>query len=375
MNPKKKSYSVADLQKRSTEAKIDLTKGMDIYRDAAKRNMSLSQYLELLDPSQEDDSLDAFGRQMALYGIRTVSNPKTGVYADKVERFYASNQPATQTLFPEFLNREMRQARLQQDITSEIVAVRTSIDSDTYRTTYVDTTALDTYRLKRVAESAEVPTAKLKTSENVIKLYKYGIRLLVTYEAIRRMAIDQLRVHLNLIAMQDGIDRGSTALDVAINGDGNNNAATNATAVSLDAAATTGVTYKAWIGWLMSFYPYQVTTVAGNAASLLAILTLQFPGVDPLSLLAQYAGNNTGMRVEMQPGVFVPIRLVLDNSLPTKTLVGIDKRFGIEEVSEIGASLTETNKIISQQFNEIVFTEVLGYGKMYAPAVRTMTFA
>lgn len=371
---KKKNYSLAELKERT--AKVDIAaRGIDVYRDAMSKGMTLSQYLETVDPSQEDDTLDAFERHLAVHGIRTRSIPAKGIYADKVERFYASDQPATQILFPEFLNREMRQARLAQDITSEIVAVRTSINSDVYRTTYVDTTATDTYRLKRVAESAEVPAAKLKTSENVVRLYKYGIRMLATYEAVRRMGIDQLRVHLNLVAMQNGIDKGSTALDVAINGDGNNNAATNATAVSLDAAATTGVTYKAWINWLMSFYPYQVTTVAGNAESLLAILTLQFPGVDPLQLLAQYAGNNTGMRVELMPGVFAPIRLVLDNSLPSKTLVGIDKNFGIEEVTEVGASLMETDKIISQQFNEIVFTEVIGYGKLYSGAVKTMTFA
>lgn len=372
----KRIYTQEELEKRVKKVDLNPGKPLELYQNAMSEGMSVSSFLEKLDPSDDADPLDAFGRQIAAQGIRTKSDPARGIFADKIDRFYASDQPVSIVLFPEFINREMRLTRLDQDYTSEIVAVTTPVDSDVYRSIYVDTGDITQWQMKRVSERTEIPTAKLVTKEQTIRLYKYGLRLEATYEAIRRMRIDQLRIHLQYIGLQTALDKLGTAVDVIVNGDGNSNAATADTTVGLDSTCPSGaITYKAWVSWLMNFYPYKATTVLGTKASLIKMLTMAFPGGDPLMLLAQYGNSSSGLQVELAEGIFTTVRLVISATAPANTLVGIDKGFGIEQLTEIGATLTETDKIISSQFNEIVLSEVVGYDKMYNSATRVLTIS
>ena len=62
-----------------------------------------------------------------------------------------------------------------------------------------------------------------------------------------------------------------------------------------------------------------------------------------------------------------------DACVPTETLVGLDTRFALEMVTEIGSSLTETDKIIGKQLNEIVMTESLGFCIFDQRGNRTLT--
>lgn len=369
---KKLYYSKTELESRSKDIKLN----ENSYREALNEGMNLTAFLEQRDPSTEDDGLDAFERQLARFGIRTQGDHTKGIYADKVERFYASDTPQSWILFPEYLNRQMRMAALEQDFTADLIANTVGINADVYRTIYADTTDVETFRMKRVTEGAEVPTAKLLTRENTINLYKYGVRLEATYEAVRRMQVDQLQVHLNRIALQTNLDKMASALAVIINGDGNNNAAPTYPATAFDSTSTTGITWKAWIGWLMELYPYIVTTVAGNKAAILEVLTLQYPQADPLMILSSLSqAGGFQSRVELQPGVFTTVKLIINDALPAKTLVGIDRRFAIEKVDEIGGTMTETDKIIRQQLSEIVMTEVTGFGKIYTEASQVLTYA
>lgn len=393
MEPVKTFYSIAELEKRTAKiGKID----RGIYDAALTAGHSLSTELELRDPSEPNDSMDAFDRVLALTGIRTESDKKRGIFSDRIERFYekpsdamksrlseeaqkrfyASDQPVSIVLFPEFINREMRVARLEQDYTEDLIAVTTPVDSDTYRSIYVNMSDKTKWQMKRVGQHAEMPRAKLVTQENAVNLYKYGLVLEATYEALRRMRIDQMRVHLQLIGQQAALDKLGTAVDVLINGDGNNNSATNYTTVSLDAAAPTGtMTYKAWIGWLLTFYPYQCTTVIGNISTIVKLLTMAFPGGDPLMLLAQYGDSNTGLKVQLGDNLFTDIRLRISSACPANVFVGLNKNFALEELTEIGATLTETDKIISAQFSEIALSEVVGFDIMYPQAIRTLTIS
>jgi hypothetical protein len=257
-----------------------------------ERGMSLSNYLEELDPSHDYGAgdpmggLDAFERQLMLAGIRTQSDPSKRIFADPVERFYASDQPASPVLFPEFINRQMRTPLIASSILDEMVAITTPVDTDTYRSIYL-TDGVNDRRMRRVTEGSELPTVKLTTSEHPITLHKYGVKLQGTYEAFRRMRIDLFSLHLARIALQSQIDKASEGLDVLINGDGNANGATNYNLTTLDSGTVAGtLTYKAWLRWGLKLFPYQLNTVVAGEAELLSILTLQFPNVNPLMLLS-----------------------------------------------------------------------------------------
>lgn len=358
-----------------------------LYHDAASRGMTLSRYLEELDPSDryaENDpasKLDAFERQLMarnIYaGTKRFKDPI--IYADAGntvgQRFFASDAPESWVLFPEFINRQVRATQIVTAILDEIVAVNTGITGDVYKSFYFEDT-ISQRQMVRVGQGAQVPETTLTTQENVVNLFKYGRKLRGTYEFFRRVQVDLFARFLQRIAMQSMLDKTATAMDVLINGDGNSNAAINyRLQADLGGSTANGLDYKSWLLWNMNFFPYQLTTVVGNQGPLVQVLTLQFPQINPMTLLGMFeSGSVQTTKLELAQGIFSTVRLVY---LPTYTmsnvLVGIDKNWALEQVFEIGANLTETDKIIDKQFNDIVFTEVVGYDKIIPAAVSTLT--
>ncbi len=345
---------------------------------AREQGMTLTQYLEEMDPSERyNDGLDAFERQLYIAGIRTQSDAVKGIFADTVERFYASDQPASPILFPEFINRQVRIAMLAPPILPELIAVTTPVDSDSYRSIYLqDTTA--SRQMGRVAEFGELPTVKVQTSEKSISLHKYGVKLQGSYEVFRRLRIDLFALHISRIALQAMLDKSQEALDVGINGDGNSNPATNYNLTTLDPSTVAGkLTYSAWLRWALKLYPYQLKTVVGGEAELLSVLTLQFPNINPLMLLSMVNQAATqgpvNAKIQLAQDIWTSIRLVYLQSAPSNVLFGIDRDMALEMVIEIGASLTETDRVISKQYNEIAISEVVGFGQLIPQAISTLT--
>lgn len=387
----------------------DIPLGIDLYRQAAREGMSLSAFLEKIDPSDGyNDGLDAFQRQLVAADIRVRSDLLSGVPAHPVERFWNSDKPGTQALFPEFVNRTWRAAALgsfspeqtrfyqssapisdvlypaaisnlirQKQIASAIplsalIAYVNSIDSATYVAHYL-TDDSDERTMKRVAEGTEVPTAVLTGSDHTIRLRKYGRRLKISYEAVRRSPIDRLALHLALLAAQAEADKVNTAIDVAINGDGNGStAATNSNLTAMDTAAVAGtLTLKGYLNWLMQWAnPYNCNVILGRAADVLQALLLNVGSANVPFF--QLVGN-------FQIGGLSPINPGLGNkaigwttAVTDRYFLGIDSRFGLEMVMEAGATLTETDRIISSQFNEIVVTESLGFAVFDPNANKTL---
>lgn len=388
----------------------DIRLGLHTYEAAFARGLSLSAYLEEIDPSdQYNDGLDAFERQLMLAGIRTKSDPAAGVYADRVERFFTADHPNAKYLFPEFINRVWRKASLggfgpevqhrfyassepvsdvlyppfiqrlvrQKQIApaiplAELVAIVTNIDSGVYKAFYL-TDASDEYTMRRVAEGAEVPTAKLTGGDHTINLKKYGRRLLGSYETFRRMQIDRFALHIALLAVKAEADKVSTVIDVIVNGDGNSGtAATNHDLTDLDGDAVAGtLTLKGYLNWLMQWTnPYRCNTVLARAADALQVLLLNMGSANvPYFMLA---GNFGIGGVTPLNNTLDGVRIGWTSDAPSLKLVGIDNRFAVEMVTEVGASITETDKIIRQQMNEIAITETVGFCILDANANKTL---
>ena len=347
----------------------------ELWVKAGERGMTLTSYLEEVDPSHRyNDGLDSFERQLQIANIRTRSDHSKGIYADTVDRFYLSDQPASPVLFPEFINRSIRTYLITPPILEDLIAITTPIDSSSYRTIYLQDTTT-TRRMSRIAEGADLPAVKVLTSEKAITLHKYGMKLIGTYEAFRRMRIDMFALHLARVALQTQLDKSSEALDTGINGDGNSNAATNFNLTTLDSSTTAGhLTYYAWLRWNLKLYPYPLTTVVAGEAELLSILTLQFPNINPMWLLALLQRDGSvDMKMELTPGLFSAMKLVYFPLAPANVLFGINQPSALEMVTEIGSTLTETDRIISKQWNEITISEVVGFAQIIPQAIQTLT--
>lgn len=345
------------------------------HRAAVSAGLTLSQYLEREMPESDyKDGLDAFERQLQRYGILTRSLPGKGIWASKMEAFFISEDPAaTPILFPEFVNRVARQALIQDDILMEMVAIQTPIDTNAYRTIYLDN---DTYLAskKRVAEGADMPVATMKTSENTIKLYKYGRKVKATYEAMRRMRLDLFALQIQGIMKQAAMDRATDAYGVLKNGDGNNNVATNYNKTALQTGlATAALTYSGWLKYMFNFYPHKMTTIIGGIDDLIELLTMDAPNIDPLKLIEMLRFGNASQTGTMAQNIMNNYRIVYLPDATAHVLLGFDKQFGLEMVTEIGSDLMETQKLISNQWQEIVISEVNGFGIFLPLSRRTLT--
>lgn len=345
---------------------------IELYIQANDAGVTFSQYLEMIDPSEKygpEEKLDAFERQMKRFGIISKSMPEKGVWASKVEKFYTTQE--SRIIFPEFINRVAREELLMDDILNELVAISTPIDSNAYRTIYIKDDPKAASK-KRVAEGADLPVAEMKTQENTLKIYKYGRRLKATYEAIRRMRLDLLALHIRAIIRQAGVDRAEDAYNVLISGDGNNNAAIVHKKSELQADPSKALAYGAWADYLFDFYPHRMTTLIGGKKELIEFLTMEAPNVDPIRLIEQLRFGNATTRGTMAQSIFNDYRIVYLPDAQEGKLVGLDKQYGLEMVVEIGSDITETQRIITSQWEEIVISELNGFGILLPKARRVL---
>lgn len=352
----------------------DIALSVDMFKKAQREKLTFSQFLEKVDPSEgygSGEKLDAFERQLKRFGIRVASKEGKGIYASEVEAFYQTEE--SKVLFPEYIARTARESLIADSILPELVAINTPIDSNVYVPYYVSDQPEEQTK-KRVTESAELPLCEIKGQEHSIKIYKYGRAIKASYEAIRRMRIDMLALHVRRIAMQAGMDKADDALGVIINGDGNTNAATvyrlNA---DLGGVVANGLDYKSWLKFLLKFFPYQSTTIIGGEAELLQVLTMQFPNVDPLVLLSMIQQGPVQARMQLAQDLFVNYRMVYLKSAPANQLVGIDRRYAIEQVTEIGSDIMESEKFIMNQTSVLTISENNGFAKLFNEATKVLT--
>lgn len=357
----------------------------DWYHEARKRQMSMSALLEERDPSDQYDDwiddpseptgrrrMDAFERQLEVANIRTRPDVRNGIPAHTVERFYASDSPASPMLFPEFINRSIRAALLEPSLLDELVAIRTLIDSNVYRSFRITEEPAQS-RLQRMTEGAEPRRVSITGAEEVARLHKFGVALQMSYEFIRRMEIDLFAFHLQRIAQQNDLDKAAVAIHTAVNGDANANTAAEVFQhqADLDGTGTT-LEFKPYIRFLSKFrMPYRATTLFGQEDAIVDLMTLSV-GNSNIPLLQWTAlvggiGSTSAPRFSQ-----LQTRAFIHDDAPAAALVAIDRARSLQMLMEIGAELTEVDKIIAKQLNEVVITEVTGFAILDQAATKVL---
>lgn len=380
----------------------------DMFRDAYKRGMTFSAWLETQDPSQGyNDGLDSFGRLLQVAEIRTNTMEAHGVWADKFEKFDANEQ--TRALAVEWFARQWRTAQLgrrfntrglyqaSDDVAggvgnpisyanqvraasvvgaaipvSELVALTTPVDSGTYEAYYLTPVAAEE-RMLRVPEATDIPLSKLVGAEHPIKLKKYGRGLEQSYEQIRRTPIDKVAYWIQIMAAQTENDKVAAIIDILVNGDGNaNTAATSYNLTTLDSGATAGtITLKAWLALKMKLAnPLIATTVLCQEAM---ALQLQLLNLGSANVPLVFAPSLGGFRNINSTGDMVALGWTSD--APANKLVLFDNRMAIERVFEIAGNITEIERYVRRQTQAIYVTEVEGFCVFQPGAAKVMNVA
>lgn len=381
---------------------------MELVTESMKAGVTVSRYMDMVNPTEEGSRLDAFQRQLKAAGLRTKAIPQAGIWTSRVEDFYAT--PGGRLMYMEHMAREWRKVAhatphqraiiLSSDAVlgsperpftdvgpfwnnqfepaiplSEVVATTSSISGEDFRSLFMTYDA-EALRLFRVGESAEIPTANLQTSTRSIRLRKYGRGIRTTYEQIRRVQVDRIAWWFRWQAVQSEIDKLAAAMTYMISGDGNaNTGATEINQSTLDATATPGeLSLTAWLKFRMQFAPpYVLTTVLAQIDEIVQLVQLNMGTANMPLTSASFSGLGNSL---------TPINATADgvrygwtDEAPNNKYLGFDRRAALEQVTEIGGDIIETEKFITNQTEVTVMTEVNGFAVLDPAATKLLDIA
>lgn len=350
----------------------------DLYREAHSKEMTLSMFLESQDPTPEGEKLDAFERLMKEAGIVTKNLPEKNLFSSKVEAFYRTNE--NKILFPEYVARTLVQAMVQYPVFQYLVAARTMIDSNVYKAGYLDLDDAKNKKatqMRRVTEAADLPIAKLKLGETAINIYKYGRAIEASYEALRRMSIEVFNIHLQEIGVQAADNKIAEILSIIKDGDGNNNAATRYKAKDLDSSFSTTLTRTAWIKFLLKFYPRACNTIVSNEDGLLQILEVLYPASNTAAKMDELIANGLNVAVKLPQNLVTNVTLLYSPHVEKigdrVAIYGLNRESAIEEIVEVGSTISEVDKFIKNQTELLTISENSGFRKILKKSSAIMT--
>ena len=328
---------------------VKLEKGM-----YAVPGKSFSQVLSSLDPDENYkgsglEGLDAFGRQLKRFDIKV-----SGAGSDAVSKFFQTSDSAA--LFPEYVSRAVKQGMEEADSLKNIIATTTKINSLDYRSIFSVPTD-DDKELKDVAEGAIIPETNIRTSENLVKLNKRGRMLVASYEALKYQRLDLFTVTLKQIGAYIARSRMKDAIDVLINGDGNDNAAAVIT------AAGDNLSYADFISLYNGLYPYELNTIIASPK-----------GMEDMLKISEFSNPLSGFNFQGTGKVGTPLgaQFVRTSAVADGTFIGIDKNCALEMVVADDISI-DYDKLIDRQLERAAITSTAGFAKIFKDAAKVLT--
>ena len=330
---------------------LRLEKGM--YNEAGR---SFTQVLEREDPSEQYkgtslEGLDAYQRQLKRFDIKV-----KGAGSDVVEKFFSTSQSAV--LFPEYIARSVRQGMEESDLLPHITAAVTRFDGMDYRS-IASVPEDDQKALRRVEEGAEIPQTQVKTQENLVRLHKRGRMLVASYEAIRYQKLDLFSVTLRQI----GAHINRMAIDVLLNGDGNENPAQAFTVGSEPIGGTSGtLTYDDLVDFWAQFEPYEMNTLLVSGDMMRQMLKMD-----------EFQNPLTGLNFQGTGKLATPLgaTLLRTSALESGKLIGLDKNYALEMVQGSDV-MVEYDKLIDRQLERAAITSISGFAKLFTDAAKVL---
>ena len=310
-----------------------------------------TQTLESIDPSENYigtslEGLDAYQRQLKRFDIHV-----KGRNSDNVEKFFKTSDSAA--LFPEYVNRAVAQGMQSANQLDKLLATTTTIDSLDYRSITTDE-AQETYA---VNEGAHIPSTTIKTKENLVKLHKRGRMLVASYEAVRFQRLDLFTVTLKQIGAYIARSQLHDAVDVLINGDGNNNAAD-----IVKIGTSNQLNYSDLITLWNALDPYQMNTLVVSSDTLSVLLNMD-----------EFKDAAAGLTFHGTGKCITPLgaEIVVCNSFTKGSMVALDRNCALEKV-QAGEILTDFDKLIDRQLERAAITSISGFAKIYSGASKLL---
>ena len=179
--------------------------------------------------------------------------------------------------------------------------------------------------------------------------------LVASYEAIRFQRLDLFSVTLRQIGAYIGKMHLQDAIKVLLEGDGNENPAE---AVSHSGA----LSYDALLEFWNKFDPFAMNTLLVGGDTMLELLRLK-----------EFQNPLTGLNFQGTGTLSTPLgaKLLRTSAMPAGTLIGLDKRYALEQVVG-GEVMVEYDKLIDRQLERAAITSISGFAKLFTGASKAM---
>ena len=245
------------------------------------------------------------------------------------------------------------------DVLSDLVATTTMIEGMDYRS-ITSTPTEDDKSLKVVMEGATIPQTTVKTQENLVRLNKRGRMLVSSYEAIRFQRLDLFTVTLRQIGAYIARAQLMDAIDVIVNGDGNNNPAPE-----IAVSSTGSIKYEDLVSLWTKMSPYELNTIIAPTAPMQKLL-----------MLNEMKDSSAGLNFQGTGKLITPMgaNVIHTPEIQGEYIIGLDKNCALEMV-KAGEVQTEYDKLIDRQLERASITSIAGFAKIYNDAAKILSYA
>ncbi len=315
-------------------------RGQGLYETLNSLGLTHSQYFRALGTNVQDYCAQEFG---------------VDLHKLTVERFFQSD-PNAKWLFPDIVREAVIAGLKRKPMYPELIIRDEKVNGTSYDVPYVSEDATEE-ELRMVAEGAAIPESEITYGDRTVKLDKKGRGVVASYEVIRRMSVDLLRVHLQRIGERLGRNLDARLAEVLVNGD---SSGSGTLPVTMNTATTAVWTYadlvKGFRTLALDNY-FTPTHMLADPATVEAILNLSEIKDVAAFDFAQTGNLPTPLGVKLVP--------LADQ--PADKLTIMDREFAVQKVTEQDL-LVESDKLINQQWDRTYLTVVTDFAVIYEKA-------
>ncbi len=315
-------------------------RGRELFETLHGLGLSYGQYFRAMGTNLQDYCAQEFG---------------VDVSRITVDRFFQSD-PNAKWLFPDMVREAVIAGMKRKPVYRDLIIRDEPVVGTAYDVPYVQESA-DDEELRGVAEGAAIPESEIRYGSRIVRLDKKGRGVLASYEAVRRMSVDMLRVHLQRMGERLGRNLDARLATVLVSGD---SSGASTAAVTLNTATANTWTYADILSGFMKLtldHYFTPTHMLANGALTETILKL-----DEFKDSALFDFAKTGNLPTP-----VGVKLVPMPEQPENKLTILDAGYAVEKLTEQDL-LVESDKLINQQWERTYLTVVTDFAVIYEKA-------
>jgi len=315
-------------------------KGQGLYDTLHQLGLTHTHYFRALGTNVQDYCAQEFGVDLGQV---------------TVERFFQSD-PNAKWLFPDIVRESVLAGMKRKPVYPSLIVRDEPVSSTAFDVPYVVDNAHEE-ELRTVAEGAVIPESEITYGNRIVRLDKKGRGVVASYEVIRRMSVDLLRVHLQRMGERLGRDLDARLAQVLAAGD---NSGSATAPVVMNTATPETWTYTDLVAAYLTLaqdHYFTPTHMLVEASAGLQILNLP-----------EFKDSNhfDFARTGKLPSPF-GVEIVPLADQPEGKVTILDAGYAVQKLTEQDL-LVESDKLINQQWDRTYLTVVTDFAILYEKA-------